>query len=124
MTLPVPARAHLKPRIAHGENGMIVTSANRAESADDGPLLARRHVEEAINAEVALLKGAASESVRLAAAEAILNRACGRPPSAPSPVNQQDDFAAVLAAADILARRRSPAGGASRVAVPPAAVRN
>ena len=87
---------------------MSVTTANHAESADDGPSLARRHVAEAIDAEVALLKGAASESVRLAAAEAILNRACGRPPSAPSPVNQQDDFAAVLAAADALSVRRRP----------------
>jgi hypothetical protein len=101
---------------------MTVTDANRAES-DDGPSLARRHVAEAIDAEVGLLK-AASESVRLAAAEAILNRACGRPPSAPSPVNHQDDFAAILAATDILASRRSPLGAGHPVAVLPPDVRN
>ena len=102
---------------------MTVTTSNRAESTDDGPSLARCHVEEAINAEVALLKGAASESVRLAAAEAILNRACGRPPSAPSPVNQQDDFAAVLAAADALSVRRRPTPADQRVGGLPSTVR-
>jgi hypothetical protein len=106
------------------ETGMTGATANRAEPAgSDGPSLARRHVADAVDAEVALLRGAVSESVRLAAAEAILNRACGRPPSAPGSVNQQDDFAAVLAAADALSIRRRPTPADQRVGGLPAAVR-
>jgi hypothetical protein len=99
--------------------------SNRPEPDDDGRALARHHVAAAIEVEVALMNDpTASATARLAAAEAILNRACGRPPSAPNPMTPTDDFDRVLAAAEaIVAAERRPVAGARPVADGTAAVR-
>lgn len=91
---------------------------NGAESPGDGDAaaLARQHVRAAIEAVVDVMKDTeATPATRLAAAEAILNRACGKPPSALTGT-AQDDLADIFASASAIlaARFADPAdrGGA------------
>ncbi len=52
--------------------------------------VAETHALEALQALVTLAKGAASESVRMSAANAILDRAYGRPPPGAKPVLEDE----------------------------------
>ena len=87
MTTPVATRpAAPEPSAAHRTN--------------DAATLAREYVEKAIKTIAGVMDDAsATAATRMAAAEAMLNRACGRPATAPT-VIPQDDFADIIAAVD------------------------